>query len=706
MRITKKNIEAEFNKCTKDYWRNSTREIDYKNSASFFPDLNRLFRKENKDNVIALDIQQNELPLLAENNLNPNDFQCNNNITHVDDTKVLPNIIGSYFEKINSQESSIESTLDNIVKSKAESIKADLSVLVKPTIFDNVNKASNPKPNVDIGFTNVIEVKSLIKRMSNKTSTGRDEIPNIVIKNLTLKIIRDYTILFNNAINNGYFPNAWKTAKLIVLKKKKDSSTSLDLLRPISLLPPISKILERIINKQLVDFCSEKDIIPNQQFGFKKNHSTIHAITKLLSDINWHLLKNEMVGAALIDLRKAFDSVWLDGLLYKLDRLKVPKHLLKLSTNMITDRNFKVSLNNIESDRCYKITRGLQQGTVNSPLLFNIYTAETLNMFELNSNNNTYALAFADDLIVYVANKNLKNIELKLQELYDKIKLFYGNWKLEINPNKCETILFRDILSNKSAITKKNWKKFNIKDKGETVTEIPHKRIVKYLGVNIDDLLRLGHHVNVQLSKAKNVFRKLHKLFYSPYLDAKAKIISYLCLIRPIIAYACPVWWNISPCYMEKIRSFERKCLRICLNYYREPHDNFKKRTKNQKIYKIAKIPRVDIFLIKLTRNHIKKSINNNNNQLIRGPFFPRDEFYKNAITKGFVPPETFIYLDENKYIINKDSIPMFYHISRHINNKKINYDPAKMDISDCVYDTNITKLDKNLMSNFKYYKE
>ena len=115
----------------------------------------------------------------------------------------------------------------------------------------------------------------------------------------------------------------------------------------------------------------------------------------------------------------------------------------------------------------------------------------------------------------------------------------------------------------------KNVKKFKIKIYDQ---EVEHKRQVKYLGINIDDMLRLDLHPKIQLQKARKSFRMNCRLFREKYLDKKSKIICYQLLIRPIITYASPCWFNISASQMENIRAFERECLRVCLEKYRIPY--------------------------------------------------------------------------------------------------------------------------------------
>ena len=201
--------------------------------------------------------------------------------------------------------------------------------------------------------------------------------------------------------------------------------------------------------------------------------------------------------------------------------------------------------------------------------------------------------------------------------------------------------MFRGPLSDKSRKERKNWKDPLLKGKKQKV-KIEHNRVVKYLGVYIDDRLHFSQHIKAQRKKAVAVFGKLHNLFYNKYLSSKIKIIAYLCLIRPILTYACPVWFDISPNAMVGLRKLERKILRACLNKYRQPESNFWKFISNVELYKLANIPRIDVFIIKLIRNHIKEAIKNKENPLIYSPFFPNPQYHKRCMKSGFMPPEVF----------------------------------------------------------------
>ena len=136
---------------------------------------------------------------------------------------------------------------------------------------------------------------------------------------------------------------------------------------------------------------------------------------------------------------------------------------------------------------------------------------------------------------------------------------------------------------------------------------------------------------------------------------------------------------------MEKIRIFERKCLRVCLNKYRKPETNYKHYISNKTIYNESKIIRIDNFLIHLIRKHYARSAENDSNSNIIHPIFTEDKYIKEILNTEFLPPESFIYLDKMNYIQN-NNIPIFYHISRRATKKAI----SNNSINDIINKTNL----------------
>ncbi|KAL6419210.1 hypothetical protein ACFW04_011526 [Cataglyphis niger] len=308
----------------------------------------------------------------------------------------------------------MEQKLDETARIKKE-IETDKENNFTICSFNDNNSADMPseQPITQYYFTNIVATKKF-KFLNNKKSSGLDGILNFVLKQLPAKIIHMYTILFNNMINYSYFPQKWKEAKVISLPKKDKDKTLPVSYRPISLLPNIGKVYEMVINDIINSYCYENKLLPENQFGFRAKHSTIHAINKLTSDINWALMNEDCLGACLVDLEKAFDTVWQEGLIFKLKKKNFPISLVKLIWNMIKDRSFVTSHFNTLSKKQFTIINGLQQGTINSPILFNIYTADLLRLFGPD-NTKCSLIAYADDLIIYCAEREPETIKKNIQ---------------------------------------------------------------------------------------------------------------------------------------------------------------------------------------------------------------------------------------------------------------------------------------------------
>lgn len=177
----------------------------------------------------------------------------------------------------------------------------------------------------------------------------------------------------------------------------------------------------------------------------------------------------------------------------------------------------------------------MQQGTVNSPVLFNTFTCDVLNLFNTTAEYPIHSIAFADDLIIYHTDNWPSRIQDKLQDIFERIYSYYHSWKLKINTMKCETILFKPNLAYANKNVRKYYKNFAIKENKHSDRFIPHKSSVKYLGIYIDDRLKYNNHIDKQLLKARRTFLAHKRLFYSKHLHCKIKLICYQLLIRPII---------------------------------------------------------------------------------------------------------------------------------------------------------------------------
>ena len=156
--------------------------------------------------------------------------------------------------------------------------------------------------------TNPNEIISVINNLPMKTSSGHDKISCIILKEIKDIIAQPLSLLVNQAFNTGVFPSKLKLAKVIPLFKKGDK-TSIENYRPISLLPCMSKVLEKIINIQLYDYFQSNNLLYKSQYGFRKHHSTEFASLELVDTIQQQLDLKLDPFAVFLDMSKAFDTL-------------------------------------------------------------------------------------------------------------------------------------------------------------------------------------------------------------------------------------------------------------------------------------------------------------------------------------------------------------------------------------------------------------
>lgn len=699
LKLVRKLINDNFTLEVNRHYERKLSKFSSGNSENMFREIRKQFRMSSL-NIGTLKIPQNEESLLRDADVNVNNLELVEGEYKVEDQDQILNVIGSYLEKVhsfkeidpnNSLQIAVNDCFSDFVQTKFDYEAGHRTI----TIFSG-NKKANKLDDIEAGefFVTLDKLIYIFSNLNKKLSFGIDKIPNIILKHIPVELIREYCTIFNNIINNSYFPSAWKTAKTVVIPKKDKNPSILKNLRPISLLPNISKVFESCINNNLLKFCKNQNLINERQFGFKYRHSTTHAIHLLVSNIHWNWNRALCTGACLIDFEKAFDNVWIPGLIYKLEKYRMPLHFRILIYNMFNLKSFMVNNNGKSSSKTFSIVNGLQQGMVNSPILFNLYLHDLL--CEMDN-----IIAFADDLIIYHADNTVSGINDNLQRYFRSVEKYASDWKLKINVDKCETILFRPPVNKCNYNVRKNWRSFGIKS--HLNIDIPNREIVKYLGVNLDKFLYFNNHIHIQLEKAKRAFFMYKRLFYSKYIFPRVKIILYQTLIRPILTYGCPIWFNISPSYMEKYRLFERKCIRACLAMYRSPNSNYTKYISNLRLYNAAKINRIDNFIIHLIRNHALKSVECDENNLILASYYCSEDYIASCLISGYIPPEAFIYLDKKRYIQDNRGTPILYHIYRRANIKNI-YD-NQLTVENSRFDKAIFPRDRNTPPNVNMNK-
>lgn len=388
------------------------------------------------------------------------------------------------------------------------------------------------------------EVRSIIQNLGTKKAPGPDGVTPAMLKHLPENQIHKLTHIFNAALKISYFPDPWKIAHTILIPKQGKPRTSPEAYRPISLLSSTGKVLERIILTRIQEFTEEFDILPQEQFGFRKQHSTTHQTVRLTEEITGSLNKGFVTAAVMLDVSQAFDRVWHDGLIMKLIRNGFPNPLIKIVKSFLQNRTFhiKIEQNSISSTR--PLEAGVPQGSPLSPTLYSIYTADAPR------NQHTALFLYADDTAITCSHRDPKVAIKRTQDHLNEIHKWATKWKIKLNPQKTQAIVF----SNKNKMQKKN-----LTLEGKT---IPWKDKVKYLGLLYDKKLVWKDQVNHIKQKTAAALGKLYPLLTSEELNLRTKLLIYTQIIRPAITYGAPSFSYISTHRLKSLSAIQNKILR------------------------------------------------------------------------------------------------------------------------------------------------
>ncbi|GBN88314.1 putative RNA-directed DNA polymerase from transposon X-element [Araneus ventricosus] len=436
---------------------------------------------------------------------------------------------------------------------------------------------NNNYQNDNINSIQPSEFIKIIKKLNIKKACGRDGITNKMIKNIPCTMVFALTEIINNIFNFNYFPNAWKTAVVVPILKPGKDPTIPENYRPISLLSTLSKITENFILDKLNKHLIGNKILCPEQFGFRNSLTTNHQLLRVVEYITKGFDRGEYTAAVFLDIQKAFDRVWKQGLIHKLIMYKTPPNLDQLLNFYLDDRKFVVRVGNSSSES-KTMKAGIPQGGKISPVLYSIHVND------IPTTHKTLLGMYADDTAILARNKNPKYTAAAINQHLEKLDDWFVKWKIALNVSKTEAVCF-------AKGEKKHKPVIKIKNK-----IIPWSQQAKYLGIILDKKLTWQSHISSIKTKFRNATRKLYPLIARDSdMKRKYKILIYTAILRPIITHGCPIWGAAAKSNINKLEVLENNIIRqICkAGWY----------MRNEDIRKAIKLPSLKDLIKKISVN-------------------------------------------------------------------------------------------------------
>lgn len=398
-----------------------------------------------------------------------------------------------------------------------------------------------------------LDILKIIATLKNTNSVGYDGICTKIVKTVAYEISEPISHIINLSISEGIFPNALKKSIVKPLFKKQDREL-IECYRPISLVPIISKIIEKYIYREFNAYFEKNHILCDEQKGFREKKTINLAIYDFLRTVMTNMDKNTQVCAIFCDMTQAFDYVQHDILLKKLDAYGIRGNIFNLIQSYLHDRQqvTQISRINMSSKReeiftsCERIVpHGVPQGSVLGPLMFTLY----INDFPKSIK---YPMTlFADDSTITIPCHNKYTYETDIKNTLIEAVTWLNNNNLKININKTLIMHF----SQRSLL-------FSTLDIKYNNNKIQTANTTKFLGLTIDRNLNWKAHIEALAKRISSGAYALYKL--SRVLNIEALLTAYHGLVESVIRYGVIFWGNSTD--RDIVFKRQKYCLRSMFN--------------------------------------------------------------------------------------------------------------------------------------------
>lgn len=419
-------------------------------------------------------------------------------------------------------------------------------------------------------------------RSTKNTTPGTDSIPFRAIKRGPPSLLNLLARLFTTCLQLGYFPTDWKIARLCMIPKPNKDVTNPKNYRPISLLSTLGKTLERVIKNRLYPYLEETHFFNDHQSGFRSKRSTTDQLLYYSQTVYEGFNLQKTTSSAFLDVEKAFDAVWHNGIRFKLLQLDIPIPYKRILSNFLNDRTVFTEINGYRSPP-YTPQAGVPQGSVLSPLLFITY------MNDLPAPHRHIRLSqFADDIAIWTTSKDPALATQRLQNYLDTLQNYCNNWRIRLNPQKTVFLIHhrrRRPLPNPPTIYIRNH-------------PIQPSPTAKFLGLTLNTNLNWNPHFTDIINRAKFRISLLRRVVARGRgSDPQTNVRIYRQFIRPLFEYGCPATITLNKSTLNKLQSLQNTALTTALHLPRT--------TSHAYTHNLTNSPLIETRLQTLAENYI-----------------------------------------------------------------------------------------------------
>ncbi|GBM54834.1 Retrovirus-related Pol polyprotein from type-1 retrotransposable element R1 [Araneus ventricosus] len=465
------------------------------------------------------------------------------------------NVYGKFFKiafKNSAPPTDIFTLIDNQQRGSPREIAKSILETLYPTTIETTNQTPSPKqPTLEPPFTNK-ELKEIIRFLPTNKAPGNDGIDFIIMKQLFQacpSILRNY---YSKCLHLQKFPTPLKEGIIVLFHKKGKEERNLSSYRPITLLPTLGKILEKLL-LQRFNYTLEKENKLHINFNLASNQgkSVDLALHSLISKISEAKQKGLQTLFISIDIKGAFDNLLYSSIKNSIDNITNKTNVTESLKDILSNR--KVIIQTQEGPAIWQQTKGCAQGSCSGPAFWNLVADNILNT---DWPQNVHLQAFSDDFAFVISHKTKDGV----QQLANRAITTFSNWaelnKLQISLEKTKYVYIGNLI-NPARIKWNN-------------TRIQKVSTLRYLGIIIDDKLKWIPHIKEKGTKALQQYQHFQRIAGKNWgLTTANRKLMYKTVIERMLCHGTVAWaQKISESMKRKLNTIQRKFLLLITKAY------------------------------------------------------------------------------------------------------------------------------------------